>query len=130
MSHPASGRPLSPHLQIYKPMLTMMMSITHRITGTGLYFGMAGFAFWLLAAATSPDLFATFNNFLSSWLGRLIMIGFTWAMLHHALGGIRHLIWDLGYGFEHPMREWLARLNLVGSIGLTALVWFLACNVI
>ena len=104
-------------------MLTMMMSIVHRITGVALYLGMFVVAWWLAATAYAPSSFATFQNIWSSLLGRLILLGFTWALLHHMLGGIRHLIWDLGYGFDAAEREWLARATLVGSILLTVLLW-------
>ena len=83
-----SRRPLSPHLQIYRPMLTMMMSIMHRITGAGLYFGTLLLAWWLIAAATSASAFATASWFMGSILGRLILFGFTWALFHHMLGEI------------------------------------------
>jgi len=116
-------RPLSPHLQIYRPMLTMMMSIAHRITGMGLYFGMLLVAWWLMAAADGPNGYGRFQGFIDSWFGRLVLFGFTWALVHHALGGIRHLIWDLGYGFGPAEREWLARATLIGSILLTLLLW-------
>jgi len=116
-------RPLSPHLQIYRPMLTMMMSIVHRITGAALYVGMLLLAWWLLAAASGPNAYMTFQEFIGSIFGRLILFGYTWALLHHALGGIRHLIWDLGYGFGSNEREWLARATLFGSIVLTLLLW-------
>ena len=87
-------RPLSPHLQIYKPMLTMMMSIVHRVTGAALYSGMLIVAWWLISAAVSPSAFAMSQWFWSSLLGRIVLFGYTWALLHHMLGGIRHLIWD------------------------------------
>ena len=116
-------RPLSPHLFIYKPMLTMLMSIVHRITGAGLYFGTLLLAWWLLAAATGPSAYASIGTFMSSLFGRLILFGYTWALLHHMLGGIRHLIWDTGRGFGAHEREWLAIATLVGSIGLTIAVW-------
>jgi len=92
-------RPLSPHLTIYRPLINMVMSIVHRITGMGLYFGMVLLAWWLLAAATGPGAFETANAFFGSWFGRLILFGFTWALLHHLLGGVRHLIWDTGAGY-------------------------------
>jgi succinate dehydrogenase / fumarate reductase cytochrome b subunit len=120
MAHP---RPLSPHLSIYRPMLTMMMSIVHRITGVGLYFGMLLLAWWFMAVASGPNAYANLQWAMNSWFGRLISLGFTWALLHHALGGIRHLIWDVGYGFEHNEREWMARASLIGSILLTVLLW-------
>jgi succinate dehydrogenase / fumarate reductase, cytochrome b subunit len=116
-------RPLSPHLQIYRPMLTMMMSIVHRITGAALYFGTAILAWWLLAAAAGQNAYGVFEAFETSWIGRLILFGYTWALIHHLLGGIRHFIWDLGYGFGPEEREWLVRINLGGSIVLTVLLW-------
>jgi succinate dehydrogenase / fumarate reductase cytochrome b subunit len=116
-------RPLSPHLQIYKPMLTMMMSIVHRITGGALYFGTLLVAWWLIAAASGPSAYTTFETFIGSIIGRLILFGYTWALLHHMLGGIRHLIWDLGYGFEPTEREVLTVATLIGSIGLTIALW-------
>jgi succinate dehydrogenase / fumarate reductase cytochrome b subunit len=116
-------RPLSPHLQIYKPMLTMTMSIVHRLTGGALYFGMVLLAWWLTAAAAGPNAYATVQWFMETLVGRLILFGYTWALIHHALGGIRHLIWDLGYGFGPAEREWLTVATLVGSVGLTIIVW-------
>jgi succinate dehydrogenase / fumarate reductase cytochrome b subunit len=116
-------RPLSPHLSIYRPMLTMMMSIVHRITGGALYFGMLLIAWWLLAAASGPNAYANFEWFIGSLIGRLILLGYTWALLHHLLGGIRHLIWDSIHGFEPAEREMLAVATLVGSIALTLILW-------
>jgi succinate dehydrogenase / fumarate reductase cytochrome b subunit len=104
-------------------MLTMMMSIVHRITGAGLYFGMAILAWWLLAAASGPNAYANFEAVAGSLIGQIILFGFTWALIHHALGGIRHLIWDLIYGFEPAEREMLAVATIVGSIALTIVVW-------
>lgn len=116
-------RPLSPHLQIYRPMLTMMMSIIHRITGASLYFGTIILAWWLVAAASGPSAYATFEVFIGSIIGRVILFGYTWALIHHMLGGIRHLIWDLGHGFEAAQRERLVVANLIGSVGLTIALW-------
>ena len=121
-----SWRPLSPHLQIYRPMLTMMMSIAHRITGAALYVGTLLLAWFLIAAATGPDAFAIAAGFLNSIIGKLILFGFTWALFHHLLGGIRHIIWDAGYGFTHPEREYLAQATLIGGIVLTLLAWIIA----
>jgi succinate dehydrogenase / fumarate reductase, cytochrome b subunit len=115
-------RPLSPHLQIYRPMLTMMMSIAHRITGFGLYFGTVLLAWWLNAAA-NPNGYARFQAFAGSWIGRLILFGYTWALIHHMLGGLRHLIWDSGHGLGPNEREWLAAANLIGSITITLILW-------
>src|ERR1700757_3212607 len=91
-------RPLSPHLSIYRPMLSMMMSIVHRITGAALYFGTLLLVWWLLAVASGPVAYATFQSAASSWIGRLVLFGYTWALVHHMLGGLRYLIWDTGRG--------------------------------
>ena len=106
-ARPPAERPLSPHLQIYRPMLTMMMSIVHRITGFGLYFGTLLLAWWL-NSAQGPNGYGKFQAFAGSWVGRLILFGYTWALIHHALGGIRYLIWDSGRGFR-PRRARVAR---------------------
>ena len=118
-------RPVSPHLQIYRPMLTMMMSIVHRITGGALYFGTLLLVWWLIAAAAGPNAYAMLQWFMESLLGRLILFGYTWALIHHALGGIKHLVWDLGYGFGPAEREWLTAATLAGSVALTVVLWFL-----
>jgi succinate dehydrogenase / fumarate reductase, cytochrome b subunit len=117
-----SKRPLSPHLQIYRPMLTMTMSIVHRVTGFANYFGTLLLAWWFIAAA-SPNGYARFQWFASSWIGRLILFGYTWSVIHHMLGGIRHLIWDTGRGFGPKEREWLAAAGLIGSIAITIVLW-------
>jgi len=116
-------RPLSPHLQIYRPMLTMMMSIVHRITGFANYFGMLILAWWLIAASSGPNAYAKFEWFAGSVIGRIILFGYTWSVIHHMLGGIRHLIWDTGRGFGPNEREWLAAANLIGSIAITVVLW-------
>jgi len=119
----AAGRPLSPHLQVYRPLINMMMSIVHRITGAVLYGGTLLLALWLAAAAFSPEVFALASGLLASWLGKLVLIGFTWAVLHHLIGGIRHLIWDLGWGFDLKIVDLMSWGSLVLSLALTALVW-------
>ena len=116
-------RPLSPHLQIYRPMLTMVMSIVHRVTGAALYFGTILLIAWLAAAASGPDSFATAQNIAASLPGKAVLLGYTWALVHHALGGLRHLIWDTGRGFELATVERMAQLNLAGSIVITILIW-------
>ncbi len=119
------NRPLSPHLQIYKPILTMVMSILHRITGAALYFGTILLAWWLIAAAAGPEYFDFVNGIYGSFIGRLILFGFTWALVHHMLGGLRHFIWDMGAGFGREAREWLARATIIGSVTLTILLWII-----
>lgn len=119
-------RPMSPHLQIFRPLITMVMSIVHRITGAALYFGMLLVVWWLLAAASGPEAFATAQAVFGSWFGILVLFGFTWALVHHGLGGIRHTIWDLGYGFDLVWRNRLAWWTLIGSLALTAILWIIA----
>jgi succinate dehydrogenase / fumarate reductase, cytochrome b subunit len=124
-----SSRPLSPHLQIYKPMLTMMMSIMHRITGVGLYFGIILLVWWLTAASISDSYFDFVQGFFGHWFGRLVLFGFSWALIHHVLGGLRHFLWDTGRGYDLKVVEWLARANLAGSIVLTLLLWIIGYGV-
>ena len=119
-------RPLSPHLSIYRPMLTMVMSIVHRITGAALYFGTILLVAWLAAAAAGPDSFATAQNIAASLPGKAVLLGYTWALVHHGLGGLRHLVWDTGRGFALPSIERMAQLNLAGSIVITFLIWLIA----
>jgi succinate dehydrogenase / fumarate reductase cytochrome b subunit len=107
-------------------MLTTAMSIVHRITGAALYIGMLLLVWWLMAAASGPRYFDFVQGLFSSWLGRLVLFGCTWALLHHALGGIRHLVWDAGYGFGLRTIEWTARATLAGSVALTILLWIIA----
>ena len=116
-------RPLSPHLTVYRPPITMTMSIIHRITGGALYFGTLLVAWWLIAAATSERYFDFVNMVYGSWIGRLVLLGYTWALVHHMLGGIRHFIWDTGAGLEKHTASKLAWANLAGSIVLTILIW-------
>ncbi len=122
-------RPLSPHLQVYRPMLSMTMSIMHRATGVVLYAGSFLLVWWFAAAAQSDSYFDMVQAFFGHWFGRLVLFGFTWALIHHAIGGIRHFIWDLGRGFKLPTVEWMVRANLVGSIVLTILLWIIAYGV-
>ena len=122
-------RPLSPHLTVYRPMLTMMMSIAHRITGGALYLGTILLVWYLLAAAAGGGAFDFASWFFDSFLGQLILLGFTFALLHHFFGGIRHLIWDAGYGFDKDWREYLAIGTLAASVS-TTLIIFIAVHLI
>ncbi len=101
----------------------MMMSIVHRITGIALYFGIVLFAVWLLAAATSQAWFDTVSAIYGSWVGRLILFGFTWALVHHMLGGIRHFVMDVGMGLEKHFSTRVAIAMPFVSIALTIALW-------
>ena len=118
-------RPVSPHLQIYRLTFTFLMSGFHRVTGIVTYLGFFLVVWWLLAVAGGPNAYAWVQWFFASWLGRLVLFGFSWGLIHHSLGGIRHLIWDTGRGLEPHEREWLARATLIGSISLTLLAWII-----
>ena len=122
-------RPLSPHLQIYAPMLTMMMSIVHRVTGTILFFATLLLAWWLISAAAGPAYFDLVHGLLTSIIGRFILLGCTWALIHHALGGLKHLLWDTGRGFELATVEKMAKGSIVLSVLLTIVVWAIAYGV-
>lgn len=121
-----AARPLSPHLTVFRPLVTMVMSIVHRITGAALYFGMLLLAWWLVALASGPEAFGTVDRLLGSWFGMLILFGFTWALVHHMLGGLRHLVWDTGAGFTRAARNGLAWATIIGSVLLTLLIWIVA----
>lgn len=119
-----SNRPVSPHLQVYSLLINMVMSIVHRITGMALYFGTLLLAWWLIAAATGPDAFSFAASVLGSPIGLIVLFGYTWAFMHHLLGGVRHLIWDTGAGFSLRAIDAMSWLTLVGSVILTLGVWF------
>ncbi len=117
-------RPLSPHLQIYKPIPTMVASITHRITGAALYFGTLLVAWWLIAAASGPAYFDFVQAVFASWFGRLVLFFYTWALVQHMLGGLKHLVWDSGRAMEKERSTKLAKLIFVAAPVLTLLIWF------
>ncbi len=115
------NRPLSPHLTIYRPQLTSMSSIFTRITGNALLVGVVLIVWWLLAASISSGYFAFVDGLMTSWLGQLILIGSLWALWYHLLAGLRHLIWDQGWGLEIGAAEMLGWAVIAGSFVLTAL---------
>ena len=117
------SRPLAPDLQTYRPTLTMTMSIVHRATGIVLYVGFVGMAAWLTALAAGPRAYETMQRILDSWVGLPVLFVFTWAILHHAFGGIRHLIWDLSIAHTYPWREYLTRATLAASLACAVLFW-------
>lgn len=123
------NRPLSPHISIYKPIPTMVTSILHRVTGVGLYLGMFLFAWWLFAAATNQAYFEWVNGLFASWIGRLVLLGFSWALIHHMIGGIKHLVQDTGRAMEKDFTTVLAKFHMVASVVLTLLLWAIAYGV-
>ncbi|TNM60823.1 succinate dehydrogenase, cytochrome b556 subunit [Aliirhizobium smilacinae] len=125
MANVTNNRPLSPHLQIYKPIPTMVMSIVHRITGAALAAGTILLAWWLIAAASGKPYFDWVSWLFGTWIGLLVLFGYTWALIHHMLGGIRHFVWDMGHGFEKHFATKVALIMPVVSICLTVLVWII-----
>lgn len=123
---PMRARPLSPHLQIYRPNQTMVLSILHRITGAALYVGTLALVYWLMAAAAGPEAFATAQAVFGSILGKLVLFGFTWALVHHTLGGVRHLVWDTGHGLDLPTVRLSGSLLIALSGAVTLLIWVFA----
>lgn len=115
------NRPLSPHLTIYRPQLTSISSILVRITGNALI--VAGFliVWWFLAASSGPEYFAIADAVITSWFGKLVMLGSIWALWYHTLGGIRHLIWDNAVGLDIPTAEKLGWAVVIGSFVLTVI---------
>ena len=119
-------RPLSPHIQIYRWTLTMVLSILHRATGVALYAGTALLAGWLLAAASGEEAYAVVQSISTAWYGRLVLFGYGWALFHHMFGGLRHFIWDTGRGFDLRHVEIIARVTAFVPPVLTIIVWVLA----
>ena len=116
------NRPLSPHLSIYRPQITSTLSILHRVTGVGLTLGAVGAVWWLLAAATDARYFRVIDGLWTSWIGSLVWLGILWAYSYHLLNGIRHLMWDTGYGLDIPSVTRSGQAVLVGSLVLTLVI--------
>jgi len=119
-------RPLSPDLQIYRPQLTSVLSITHRLTGIALSIGSPLLVCWLIAAAAGPATYATLHGFLASWLGLLLLLGWTFSFFFHLCNGIRHLFWDAGYGFDLQTIYASGWAVVAISIGLTLSAWVIS----
>jgi succinate dehydrogenase / fumarate reductase cytochrome b subunit len=113
------NRPLSPHLTIYRPQLTSMTSIFVRLTGNAVIIAALMIVWWFVAASAGPESFATANGFLTSWFGDLILFLSTWAIWYHTLGGVRHLIWDMGRGLDVEKSETMGIIMIIGSVLLT-----------
>jgi succinate dehydrogenase / fumarate reductase, cytochrome b subunit len=120
---PTIERPLSPHITIYRWQINMLMSIAHRLTGAALYAGTLLLAAWLLAVASGEKSFALVNGLFGHPVGKLILFGYTWALLHHLLGGVRHLIWDTGRGLQIWQVNVLSWLTILASVTLTLAIW-------
>ena len=116
-------RPLSPHIQIYKPQISSVLSILHRLTGIALAVGTLLLTWWLTAAAYSPAAFSHVQGFMASWFGQLILLGFTFAFFYHLSNGIRHMFWDIGKGFSLDAMNRSGWMVIVASVSLTALAW-------
>ena len=118
-----AGRPLSPHLSIFRWPITMALSILHRVTGVALAVGLLVFASWLMAASGSADYYGIIAGLLGSPLGKLMLIGWSAAFFLHLANGIRHLIWDAGYGFEKSQASSSGWFVVVITVVLTAAFW-------
>ena len=116
-------RPLSPHLQVYRPQLTTFMSIMHRFTGIGLAVGLLYLVCWLTAAASGLAAFDKLQSFNGSFIGKLLLFGWSIAFFYHLLNGIRHLSWDAGWGFELPTAYKSGYAVLIGTAVLTLAAW-------
>ncbi len=123
------ARPLSPHLQVYKPQLTSVMSIFHRITGMSLAGGTLLLTWWLVAAATGPGPLELVQVVFGSWLGYLVLFGLTFALFYHLCNGIRHLVWDAGYCLEMTGVTVSGWIMLSSAVGLTVLAWAVGLTV-
>ena len=118
-----NDRPLSPHLSIYRWPITMVSSILHRATGIAMAVGFVLFALWLADAATGPDAYAVFTGIMGSIVGKLMLVGWSWAFFYHLANGIRHLVWDSGRGLEKEQASASAWFVIVVSVVLTLVFW-------
>ncbi len=121
-----TNRPLSPHLQVYRPQITSMLSILHRGTGVALSGGLILMLWWLVALASGPEYYNYVMDIAGSIIGRLILLGFSWALFFHLCNGLRHLYWDAGWGFEIESVTRSGYLVVIGATVLTVLAWIAA----
>ena len=120
-----SGRPLSPHLSIYRWPITMVLSILHRVTGIGLSLGLLAFTGWLMAVSSGEGYYGTLADLFDSFVGRLLLVGWTAAFFLHFANGIRHLVWDAGRGFEPSQANASGWFVVALTIVLTLAFWWL-----
>jgi len=125
-----SKNPLSPHLQIYRWQVSSLVSITHRITGILNLLGLIFISAWISSAGIGENLFEYFSVFLKSFIGKFILIGFTWSISYHLLSGIRHFFWDLGYGYEIKTVNISGVIVIVSSLLLTVFLWLIGRGLI
>ncbi len=122
---PVRARPISPHLGIYRWQISMSLSILHRLTGVALAFGLLALCYWLVSLAGGERSYAAAVKLLATPPGLAVLIGWTFAFLYHLLNGVRHLFWDVGYGFERPQRHASGWLVVAAAVILTIGVWAL-----
>tara|TARA_Y100000590_G_scaffold65773_1_gene71058 strand:+ start:922 stop:1308 length:387 start_codon:yes stop_codon:yes gene_type:complete len=125
-----SRNPLSPHLQIYRWHISSLLSITHRISGVINLLSLILIFFWLIALSLGESNYESFLLIINSFIGKFILIGFTWSMSFHLLSGLRHLIWDLGYGFEIQTANISGIIVIISSLTLTIIFWLFARGII
>lgn len=126
MSRP---RPLSPHLQVYKPQLTSVLSIFHRFTGVILCGGAIALVWWLVALEmwpSAPSYYACMQSFYSGFFGKIFLFGLSFSFFYHLCNGVRHLMWDVGCGYDLPTAYKTGWIVIFGSLGLTVLAWLCA----
>ncbi len=123
------NRPLSPHLQIYKPQLTSLLSITHRGTGVFLSIGALFLSCWLLSVANGPESYQTVQNHILTWYGQILIYAWVFSLYYHLCNGIRHLFWDIGLGLELKTTYISGYAVVILSALMTAGTWYLACGV-
>ncbi len=125
-----SKNPLSPHLQIYRWQVSSLLSITHRIVGVINLLALILIFFWLVVLSLGENNYELFLATINSFFGKFILIGFTWSMIFHLLGGIRHLVWDFGYGFEIKTANFSGVIVIISSLILTIIFWLFARGLI
>ena len=122
--------PLSPHLQIYRWQVSSLVSITHRISGIINLLALILIFFWLVVLSLGESNYELFLLIINSFIGKFILIGFTWSMSFHLLSGIRHLVWDMGYGFEIKTANISGIFVIISSLALTIIFWLFAKGII
>ena len=119
-----ANRPLSPHLQVYRPQMTSVLSIFHRMSGAGLWLGTVVLTYWLYATALGPEQYDIAQAIFGSWIGMLALLGWSFALFYHLCNGIRHLFWDVGWGFELPVVYASGWGVLGATLALTLGAWW------